>query len=56
VRPPEGFEDAETDCHSKTAIDDEMKKRLAFCRKYKHWTAADWEKENVFGHIDFQSH
>jgi transposase len=20
------------------------KKRLAFCRKYKHWTAADWEK------------
>ncbi len=20
------------------------KKRLAFCRKYRHWTAADWEK------------
>jgi hypothetical protein len=21
-----------------------VKKRLAFCRKYKHWTEADWEK------------
>jgi transposase len=37
----------------KPLLMEKMKKRLTFCQKYKHWTAADWESVMYSGESTF---